>query len=130
MICLLEFYYLLSVFFRLKKRIIKIIFAFNHFTHVQSIILLDWALAIFLRRFFNENLLVRLKIFTLRFIFVLKLLELLAGVLDIIICIVFIYRFISEMALLKSYLSIKILLLVQMFWVLELLFVAKRFLAV
>ena len=130
MICLLEFYYLLSVFFRLKKRIIKIIFAFNHFTHVQSLILLDWALAIFLRRFFNENLLVRLKIFTLRFIFVLKLLELLAGVLDIIICIVFIYRFISEMALLKSYLSIKILLLVQMFWVLELLFVAKRFLAV
>ena len=130
MICLLEFYYLLSVFFRLKKRIIKIIFAFNHFTHVQSLILLYLALAIFLRRFFNENLLVRLKIFTLRFIFVLKLLELLAGVLDIIICIVFIYRFISEMALLKSYLSIKILLLVQMFWVLELLFVAKRFLAV
>jgi hypothetical protein len=121
---------LLSVFFRLKKRIIKIIFAFNHFTHVQSLILLYLALAIFLRRFFNENLLVRLKIFTLRFIFVLKLLELLASVLDIIICIVFIYRFISEMALLKSYLSIKILLLVQMFWVLELLFVAKRFLAV
>lgn len=68
--------------------------------------------------------------FTFVFIFVLHLMDLLARVLDIVDRMVLIGRSISEMALLKSYFSIKILLLVHEFWVLHLLSVIETFLTV
>ena len=75
-------------------------------------------------------MLIWLNMFTFVFIFVLHLLNLLASVLDIVDRMVLIGRSISEMALLKSYFSIKILLLVHEFWVLHLLSVIEAFLTV
>ncbi len=123
----MELYHSFIIFPSLSKRIIKIIFALDHVTHVLSFIL---GLVAFWRCLLNKDLLIRLKMLTFVFILVPHLLELLARILDFGICIVLIGRFVSEMALLKSYFSVEILLLIHMFWVLKLLSVIKRFMTV
>jgi hypothetical protein len=126
----LELYYSLSVFSGLSKGIIKIIFTFDHMSHIQSFILLNLRLIVFWRCILDKDLLIWFYVFTFTFIFIFHLLELSAAILYFIFSVILISRFISEMALLKNYLSIKILLLMHIFWILNLLFGIKCFLTV